>query len=199
MNISLIRTGIPNLLPMLDRSPGVHVSEIIKDICIITGRYQADYELDMSKAQLGCCLEFALAQRYSLDQPTRYVFGVELFLDNIYGTSDIIDLVDFVVEECKLTWISVKRELVNSISYEIGQTTITILSSFDIMFWQFIVQLMAYCKMLGTRIGRLHLCHINGFIVIYNVWEIEFEQEELDDVWEMLTGHRDRMIAEGRL
>lgn len=213
MKLSLIRSGIPDLLPMLNRSPGIHVSNIISDICYRTGRYNRDTEMDKSKLQLGCALEHAICQRYIEHYQDRYMFGTELELDGIYGTSDIIDTRDFAVEEVKLSWISSKRLLLTTLEEHIIESMIVSLvnnynpddinriiidcdlNNVDGMYWQFIVQLMAYCKQLGTTLGRLHLCHV-GFVIVYNVWEMQFEQDEIDEYWDMLRNHRDRMLRE---
>jgi hypothetical protein len=53
---------------------------------------------------------------------------------------------------------------------------------------------MAYCYILQSQIGRLHVCHLNGDYgvvrgPVYNVWERRFSDQELRENWRMLVGH----------
>lgn len=217
----LIRQGIPNLLPMQNRSPGLHVSTIINDICVRNGQYVRDPEQDinapeiMTRLQLGCALETAIRTRYMQQYPLRYIEPGELTLDGISGTPDLEDLEDLAIEEFKLTWLSADHALDPANSPKL---------------WKFRVQLMAYCFMSRPVIykGRLHVGFINGgeryttpptideygtvldeggVIVTsrapsYYVWETTYKHRELRDNWAMLKSHgeryQDEILSMGR-
>jgi hypothetical protein len=163
----------------------VHVSEVIHDMCIRLGHYAAD-ERDinspevMTRLQLGCALEHAIASRYALDNPDRYIQVGELSCGGIYLTPDLFDTQDWAVEEIKLTWESSAHE------------------PYSQKYWKRWVQVMAYCYALHSFIGRLHVCNMVGDYrgnrsPVYRVWEYEYTQPELDNNWRMLMNHREVM------
>lgn len=185
---------------MLDRSPGIHESGVLHDLCLIQGHY-VEQEMDMSRLQLGCALEHAIILRYHQHSPQRYLVPGELALDSIYVTPDLADKPDRAVEEIKLTWLSAKHEIDS------------------IKFWKHRCQLKAYCYVMGWPLGRLHICHINGNYswlrntnraadsvvdgtsekdgVVYNVWEEEFSESELRGNWQMIVDHAATMRSRG--
>lgn len=128
---------------------------------------------------------------YEESNPGRWIKGWEECLDGVYGTPDFIDLDpnslayddhDFSVEECKCTWMSARNDIYSE------------------KFWKYKVQLMAYCKMLGTCLGHLHVLFVNGEYEkgvlgtpIYRVWRAEFTQRQLDQNWNMLMKHAETM------
>lgn len=167
---------------MQGRSEGIHVSHVIHDLCIRLGHYEdrgKDSGPDMSRMQLGCALEHAIVHRYALDSPGRYVQPGELELDNLFGTPDLYDTEDDAIHEIKLTWSSSRNE--------VGSKKL----------WRYWRQLECYCKMIGTRVGRLHVGFVNGDYKFTGpemyVWERRYEQEELDKNWEMITKHARRL------
>lgn len=187
-NIRLIREGVPNLLPMTNRSPGKHVSHIIHSLCVNLGHYVPDDAPNTVRFELGNALEHAVIDRYTLDDPDRYIRPGEFEVDGVHGTPDLLDLYDEAVEECKLTWLSTKHEVDSQ------------------KFWHYWVQLRAYCYMVGLTmgdgwsIGRLHVCFVNGNYKygddgsgpVYKVWECRFTKEELEKNWRMLLKHSER-------
>jgi hypothetical protein len=180
-DIRLTSEGIPDLLPMLDRTDGCHVSSIIHDLCVRLRYFSNDDSsvLTTTWAQLGCALEDSVVSRYERHYPDRYVRPGELYLDSLYGTPDLIDTVDWAVEEIKLAWMSSNN------------------SPHSSKFWRYWVQVKAYCKMVGTNVGRLHACHVMGDYKgggpVYNVWEGKFTDQELADNWAMLLNHREKI------
>ena len=175
----------------MKRSVGNHVSEIINRLCVSLGKWEAR-EDGVGPAQIqletGNAIEDAiadaLAKRYAKDDPGRYIHGFEMEVDGIFGTIDLLDTVDFVVEDVKLT----KRSIRHDISGE--------------KFWHNWKQIQAYCHMLGATTGRLHVVFVNGNYKFdendpdagwqYRVWEDTWTQRELADVWRMISGHRRR-------
>lgn len=193
-NIRLISSGIPNLLPMQDRSPGIHHSHVLSDLCIRLGHYDKK-DMSMSRMQLGCALEDTIADRYAEEYPDRYIRPGELLLGDLPITKDLLDVYSYVPEEIKLSWIS-SRNSPDSEKF--------------IRFWW---QVKSQCCALKTRKGRLNITHINGdydflrkrkpgdpppkFEVHNNVWEQEWSKADLEDHKIMILRHRDRMLREG--
>jgi hypothetical protein len=194
MQISLIREGIPNLLPQLHRSPGIHLSDIIQRICIDRGIYTDTSDdpilfnpdthqptpLTQTRWQLGCALETAITNRYQSEYPNTYVSPGELYLDNIPGTPDLGCLDDGLIDEIKLSWQS------------------SIHTPDSDKFLPRRMQLMAYLKMIGVRVGRLHVCNVNGDYrgdraPVYRVWQMEFSERELNENWLLIKSYRRSM------
>lgn len=175
----LLYEGMPDLLPMQGRSSGIHVSEVIHELCIRLGYFKGelDEKPNNSWMQLGCALEDSLVRRFDEHHPGKYVRVGELELDGLFGTPDLVNVDDWADEEIKLSWMSSARP------------------PDDVKMWRYWVQIKAYCKMLESNIGRLHVCHINGDWrgqgPIYRVWEQTFTKGELNENWHMLLTHAD--------
>lgn len=180
--IRLVSTGIPNLLPSRDRSPGLHHSEVLSDLCIRLGHYEKS-EFSVSRTQLGLAFEDIIADRYFRDDPKRYFRPGELDIDGLPITLDLAETKDCTPDECKLTWMS-SRHAADSEK-----------------FLRYKWQVMSQCIALGVDRGRRHVGHINGnyksFDVDYFVWEEIFSRAELDSHRTMILRHRDRMLREG--
>ncbi len=184
----LISEGIPNLLPMQNRSPGVHVSSIIHALCVELGHYpDRGGEITpqvMTLMQLGQAFEDMLIRRMEKDDPKRYLRLGEIECDGVYLTPDLMDVIDWAVHEIKLTWKSSRNLDIEGIKFK--------------RYWW---QLKAYCWAMETCIGRLHVGFIRGNysedkIVDYKVWEWEWTKEELEANWKMLIGNIDKAKAE---
>jgi hypothetical protein len=189
---TLIQDGAPNLLPMQGRSPCIHVSDVIRDICIATGQFDGDREMNMAQMQLGRALEYAIISMVALDDPDRYIQPGEVMVDGLPGTPDLFDVIDYLPHEIKCTWMTTK--------WAPGSEK----------FWKYEVQLKAYAYMLGACKGRLHVCYINGaaypkrgerrdefpYAPEYKVWEYTWSKSELAENWLMLLGRRDSMKLE---
>jgi hypothetical protein len=198
MNPRIVASGIGDLLPM-ERSgePHRHVSAIIRSLCIALGHFEDDAKgkgtdnakgegPDQTRMELGSAFEdalaSALADRYARSDPDRYVRPGPLEKDGLIGNMDLLDVTDWAVIEIKLTWISSRHPADSE------------------KFWKYWVQLKAYCTLVGTRLGRLHVCHINGDYKgsrgpVYNVWEDEFSEQELAENWRMLVTQSEAMSA----
>jgi hypothetical protein len=173
--VKLIRDVMPNLLPMV-RTPGTHVSALIHEICLTLGHYKDDGgEPNMARMELGNCFEHALIQRLELDDPDRYVRIGEIECEGLYGTPDLIDVIDECDDEVKCTFMSSK----NGPGSE--------------KFYKYETQLKAYLYMLGWNKGRLHVLFVKGDYTWtpagepqYRQWEYIFSQAELDANWSTL-------------
>jgi hypothetical protein len=180
----MVRTGDPNR----------HISAIIRSLCIKLGHFEDDETTTplpgaivqrQTRWELGSSFEEAvvagLAERYVRNDPARFARPGELEKDGLIGTLDLLDVTDWAVIEIKLTWMS-SRHGIDSVK-----------------FWKYLVQIMAYCAMCETRVGRLHVCHLNGDYKsdrgpTYNVWECVFTQQELEENFRMLKTQSDEMV-----
>lgn len=167
---------------MQDRSPGLHVSEIITDLCIRLGYLEPrDDPMQPEWAEFGNAFEHAHIQRLCLHFPDRYVQPGEVEKDEIFGTPDLLDCArPFAIEEIKAPWISAK--------WTPGTQK----------FWRYEIQVKAYCAMMEIGIGRLRVYHVNGRYQgggpEYRAWEKGFTRQELAENWRMLRKHGDRML-----
>jgi hypothetical protein len=170
------------------RTPGLHVSEIIKSICVELDpkRFTADSDkLPWNKFESGFSFERVLemafmSRRDGIFRPGEIVKdGVIMSPDGIdpdgssfsFGVND-----DWILEEFKFTWMS----------------------DFDCphhaKFWHWLVQMKAYAFALETLKARLRVLFVNGdyrdgYKPSYKVWDILFTYEELQENWAMLMGH----------
>lgn len=156
-----------------ERSDGVHLSQVIKDLdeALNPDRYKNDWDLNAA-AQLGVFWEMALERAY------REMFAIdigEVELDGIIGTPDGLgkDEDGLCLEEYKCTWLSCKK------------------SPLDVFYYK--TQGMGYCKMTGIHRMKWRILHVMGDYrgsgPVYNVWDVRFEPEEVDENWEMLVNH----------
>jgi hypothetical protein len=176
--IRLVSEGIPYLLPMKDRSPGIHQSDVIRDLAMRLGHFKPS-PINMTRLQLGKAMEFALMQMRALHFPDEYVQPGELIVDDFPGTPDIVGVKIGSVEEDKLTWMSSTHP-----------------ADSDNFLWYW-VQIAGYLHRLGLNLGRVNVTHVNGDYrgsgPIHRVWEREFTDRELKGCWKMLLRHRDEM------
>lgn len=182
----LIADNIMELLPM-KRSPGNHVSEIINRLAISqaifadSGTFPPQVQLEMGNAA-ELAIADAFAKRYSLSHPGRYLHGFEVEKDGIFGNIDLLDTVDFAVEDVKLTKKSLRHPIESK------------------KYWHNWAQVKTYCHMIGSHIGRLHIVFVNGNYSkdrddpdaswVYRCWEDVFEDRDLLNNWKMVYGHR---------
>lgn len=197
--IFLHSSGLPSLLPQMDRSPGLHVSPIITDQCLRLGFYDEDRDntIDHTLIELGATFEWALIQRRMLESPDRYMILPEICLDGIYGHIDLLDLWDEVVIEIKFTYRSSGKVICH-----VGDSPSRNHPIRGDKFWKDRSQLKAYCRMMKWTKGRLEICHIKGdylkddsgsyqFRVIHNAWDFVYTVKSLMDHWNGLRRHVD--------
>lgn len=170
------------------RSPGLHVSDIIKDICveIFPKRFSRDdADMPWEKFELGFTWEAILAQtlaaRFREGRSDIVVHPGEIYADGIYMTPDAVDFKTYTLEEYKCSWARSTREIT------------------DDLFWHWIVQAKAYCygmQQCGLPFTKsiLRVLFINGDYrehrnAVVRVWELEFTQLEIKENWEMLVQH----------
>ena len=193
--VELVQSGLDDLIPMVGRSEGKHVSHAIKRLCLQFGHYE-DLPLpeDRSLLELGSAFEDLLAEklceRVAKSEPDRYMRIGEQEKDGIYGTPDLVDIIERAVVEVKFTRFSIRQD-----PYGKG-------------FWRYWAQIKAYCAMLEMDTGYLHVAHINGNYnrsrtesipcphcgkpgegSHYHVWKGTFNESELHDNWAMVRAY----------
>lgn len=158
------------------RSTGLHVSQIIRHILLTSGlEEKSDFtedDLDIM-AIVGRLWEQMLAN--ALFKPPRYQRPGEIEKDGIFGSPDAVDCDGHRLMEFKVTWKSSSRAIES--------------------FFKYMVQVKAYCHMLG-----LTECDLYVFFVCGNhrppiptagegikAWRLEFSPHELKDCWRMLV------------
>lgn len=211
----LISTSLPDLLPMRNRSPGIHVSDVIHDLCVRLGHYKRSphTENTTSRWQLGCALEDAIAERFARDAPSNYMRGFELQQDGLYLTPDLLHVEPsrLTVVEVKLTWVSSRNWPVEITDCDMSQLTHNVAQqvvaqykannseSSTKTYFKYELQLAAYCYALQTCYGQLITVMPMGayrydeFEVHARTWNVEFTPEELRDRWKLLLQYAEEM------
>lgn len=186
MNVKLLSSEIPNLLPSLDRSPGLHHSEILNSLCVKYGIYkESDFNAPgvMTRMQLGLAFEDILYDRLRRHYQGQYFKPGELIIGDVPITLDLYHSAFNRPEEVKLTWLS-------SAHHPLGDK-----------FLKYRWQVMSQCLATEDSIGGLHVNHINGdykgYSPQYNFWEYEFTSKELRDHEAFILNHRDEMLRKG--
>ncbi len=189
----LINEGMPNILPMLGRSEGGHVSSAVSAYAKELGLYKSKgITLTTTWSQFGCIWEDAIIDYLQRIYPDEYTIPGELELDGIYGTPDAYRTRDGVrkVVEIKLPWMSSKNDPWPKRTAKADS------------FFRFRMQIMAYCKMAYTDLAELHVNFINGdwksFCPTYKVWGLRFTKGELNQNWALVRGKCGEQLEDKR-
>lgn len=202
------------------RSPGIHVSSLIRCIALETGVLDAKWAEDLSlvdvreitdpESILRISIGMAWDEWYS--QQFDWIAGHpgEMQLDGIYMTHDgeSIDVLRterqdrhvIALHEFKATYKSVNTVWRPDLGWDQSLNSQ----------WMWLTQCMAYCKALETTIAYLHVLFLCGDYTWpqrprlgpiegeFNCWRIEFPQSLIDTRWELLRDYRDhRLLTDG--
>lgn len=175
---------MPDLLPMLDRSPGIHLSDIIGDISVKLGHYKPS-PLNMAQLQLGSTFEWALIERWMRQYPKRYVRIGERECDGIYVTGDLFDKLLWRPAEMKFTFqsaVHTPRDFANKVG-----------------FIKYRWQACAQAKVMRSDSAVIPILHPLGDYKenrhpLYHEWEERYTKREIEENWDRLREHRDEMI-----
>lgn len=177
-----------------DRTPGIHVSDIIKYLSELAGEGGDDTytreDLDRF-AQLGRMWEQMLAD-VVYTRP-RYERIGEIDKDGIIGSPDAIDLYEWTLHEYKVAWgssgLATPPDLVNPYKTD----------SMRQKFRSYILQCQAYCHMLGLVSAEITVLHVNG------PWRpplptalrhrLLFSPGELEATWMLFRMHAEALRA----
>lgn len=185
----LVSDRMLDLFPQ-ERTPGLHVSTAIYAVMesLHPDRFGSDPP-NQVRFNLGNAFEHAIGDAMMREQPDRFVRPGEISLDDITGTPDLWDVIDWATLEIKLTWASSRR------AEDIE----------DPWFWRYWAQLKSYAHMAGQTTGRLAICFVNGDYKDSGpqamLWEDSWISDELEENWEMIKSyaqseHR-KKLAEG--
>lgn len=191
--------------PDLHRSPGLHVSEIIRAVALqpslaLFTEEDRDDEAPLCVA-LGMGWEWIAARLY----PEMNWQPGEVEREGIFGSPDGISLIsgefgkyiltdEPVIDEFKFTG---KSQRVKG-AKPMPNGTLLAKDLKDIRTeWMWMQQGMSYCNMHDLRptVARFHICWSKGPYTypmkgVYMRYLVKFEPHELIGNWEMLTGHR---------
>lgn len=182
--LTLLSSEMPDLLPMVDRSPGIHITDIINDIAVRLGHYKPS-PLNMARLQLGQAFEWAIIERLRRHDPQRYVRIPEQQKDGVFVTLDALDRHLWAPIEVKATWKSVLNT-----AAEIESST---------AYWNRRTQLCAQAAVMRSETGILPVLSINGNnrddrAPAYREWQEEWSRREVQGNWDKLLAHRDEMV-----
>lgn len=187
------------------RTPGIHVSSVIRNLGILNGALKLEEAAVLSLVEVGSQQEWwdglkpgdqlRIAMGLAWEEwyiPQLAVFGVvdhpgEMELDGIYLTHDGESLDLFVTETDENLYLLAVHEV--KLTYKSRKTV----GDFSTQ-WLWTTQIKAYCKAKGTNIAFIHVTYACGdysypITPMRDVWRIEFSQEELDETWEIITGY----------
>ena len=189
--------------PQTDRNPGIHESEIVRNIAlrggvlkpqkIRVGRrgeewVEEERGLDPVLLAVGLAWECWAAGLY----PEMLWQPAEGECDQVYMNMDGLSYTEdgeLVVEEFKFT-----RK-----SSEVNKEPRVVAGE-----WMWMAQVKNYCKAVGALRARLHVLYVNGNYRFseegggpqYCRYELEFTQQEIDDNWAVMGRARERMAEE---
>lgn len=202
----MIATEIPVTLelpePKIPRSPGIHVSSIIRCIATEQGILKAEWAEELSlvdvrkitdqTAVLRMLIGLAWEEQYFSMLPDIVYHPGETKVDGIYLSHDGESLSVIVtngqpehmlvVHEAKATYKSTRT--VGDLSEQ----------------WMWLAQIKAYCKALKTRYAFLHVLFLCGdysrpIKPLMKMWALEFTQEEIDENWQLIVDYRDHRLS----
>lgn len=204
--------------PLVPRTPGIHLSGVLRAIAIETGILKVDEADALSLADVRTiedpiavnriCIGLAweawylpyLADQGVIDHPG------EMELDGIYMTHDgeSVDIVRHTtrplvkIHEVKATYKSLTRVGVAINPERIFDTEedpgVPMAGE-----WLWLSQVKGYCYGRGTRFADLHVLFLNGYgpaqPVVWN-YSLEFTDQELEQNWLLVTEYRDDRLAQ---
>jgi hypothetical protein len=182
----------------VDRSPGLHVTDVIYNgiMPVIDrakfgpGKKTFDEANSENWQEAGFIWEELLSRIFARRAVLRDTEGVTRFRPGeitrdriigspdalVYGLADYPDVPEFapVLEEYKCTWKSSKG-----------------FDLYDKRYFGWLLQIQAYCVLVGTTEARLYVLHINGgydgFIPEVRPHRLQFTDRELADTWRSIT------------
>lgn len=220
MRATLIADTIPDLLPSLDRAPGIHVSDVIQDLCISLGYYTESTICSVCGKDIrehgrkrGTNTRYGLyprRHRYrtipmgyaQFGLAVEHAFVERMILDNPSRYERLPEMtLDSLHGNLDLwdNWAWCPHEFKAT-----WQSSRHGLSS-DKHFFYRLTQLCAYSwmreRITERRIngGTLHVLYVNGNYKpptpAYRAWDIEWTRRERAKNWDMLLKHAERMRA----
>jgi len=184
--------------PSTPRSPGTHVSGIIRAIAMQTGILKAEGVDEPSMADVRVITDPVAILRILIGLAwEEYYLGTvlqgkvkkhpgETCLDGVFMSPDGISR----------DWDPARRVMITRV-HEVKATYKSINTVGDLSKqWLWLTQVKAYCKGLKTTHAKLHVLFLCGdykmpIRPMVKEWTLEFTQKEVDENWEMLREYRD--------
>ena len=167
----------------LERSPGLHLSQIIDDLeHAIRPKDEWCDEEELAFYAAGGFLWEKVFARCHADSIMNgdIIRPGEFTLDGIIGSPDLIRVSDWTILECKHPWKSVRKFDDHLEKY----------------FWKWVTQVACYAKMIGTNTAEIHAYFVCGDwrppIPQTRSIRLEFTDRELDERWFMVRSHAQR-------
>lgn len=175
MEIQILSEEIPRHGSGVERSEGLHLTDIISDLGVELGYFKRESEeKPWIMFEMGFNWEVALAQAWAGRNPTWR--PEEVNLNGISGSPDglCVDDKGLFVEEYKCTWSSANKSMDER--------------------WYWLTQGMAYCYMVGTDRCIWEVLYVCGdysrpIKPLYRRTEVTFTQRELRENWQMIIRH----------
>jgi len=174
------------------RSPGLHLTDVIKDLMVVSGlnkKNEANTWSRQPTMNAGFIWEEVIFTHWeeTLSAALAKLMGRklswyqtgELECGGIHLTPDGLDVSNtpWILQEAKCTWKSAKNSPVDN--------------------WSYIVQAKAYCMALNIDRVMFHILHLMGDYKgsgpIYKPWLILFQPHEIAENWEMIMNHAEYM------
>lgn len=217
MRVTLVDQGISAPLSKVPRTPGVHVSRIIRALAVETGFLKPEFVEELSLvevqsdsaawwaklpevARLRISIGLAWEEYYIPTLPEVVDHPGEMCVDGIYMTHDGESLDAVLTRRGQTGHIITAHEIkatyksMNCIYHP--KTGELDLSSQ----WMWVAQTQSYCKGLNTLRAFLHILFLCGdytfpIIPVLRVLCIEYTQEEIDRNWSVITSYRDEALG----
>lgn len=190
MGVQEIKSGLKLPKDSL-RSPGTHVSDLLKSMAVRTGKLDDSEEEEDSlelRMMMGLAWEEWLAKQLTQQFPSiLFRFG-ELVEDLIIGTPYAYEPMNNVIHEFEMTWKTSARDIESQ--------------------WVWLSRCRSYCY-LARELAReldypdcleawLHVLYVNGDYngsgPQYKVYQCEFTRQEVGSLWSQLTREKERVV-----
>lgn len=190
----------------MPRSPGVHVSGIIRCMATESGILKNEWAEELSLLDIQTITDPVAVLRISIGLAWEQYYipsilgpamGVidhpgEMYVDGIYMTQDG-ESIDVLV---------IDKEVYKPIIHEVKATYKSIRTVGDLSSqWMWMAQCKAYCKGSGTNICMMHILFLCGdykypIKPVLKIFKIEFTDEEIEENWDILTTYMRSKLEE---
>lgn len=188
--------------PIIARSPGTHVSGIIRAIAMHTGILKPDGVDEPSMADIKMITDQVAVTRILIGLAwEEYYLGVFLKRDKVqkHPGELSVDGIHMSPDGISRDWLKPLHGVGVMITrvHEVKATYKSINTVGDMSNqWLWLTQVKAYCKGLKTTHAKLHVLFLCGdykmpIRPIVREWTLEFTQHEIDENWSMLKEYRD--------
>lgn len=207
----------PTILPPTGppRSPGVHVSRVIRAIAVLNKTLKPEYleSLDLVDRQSGEWWN-------TLDQPTQVRMLMGLAWEDTYIRTQLPEVVHQPGEMCvEGVYMTHDGEGLETVLSERGENLVVALHEVKLTYkswntvknltaqWMWLAQVKAYCRGLGTRLAYIHVLCVAGdysypLMPVVRIFRITFTEDEIAENWDIITSfvrHQERLKIEDML